>query len=387
VTVWKRPRSVDDCHNILDLRELARLRLPSPLFHFVDGAAETEVTAERNTSAFDEERLIPRYLVDVTSVRTSTRVLGQDIEWPVFCSPTGGSRFFHSDGELAVARAAANAGTFYSLSINSTYRLEEVAAACRGPKLFQLYIFRDRDITQEMMERCKKAGYEALCLAVDVPVVGKRERDLRTGFGIPIKPSMRLLGSFALRPRWLLERMRSEPVSLPNFADRAGSNSLAAQMKYIGEQLDPSVTWKDVREMTDLWGGAFAIKGLMCTDDARRAVDVGATAVIVSNHGGRQLDGAAAPIEVLPEIARAVGDQIDVILDGGIRRGVHVLKALARGAKACSIGRPYLFALAAGGEEGVTKALNILRTELIRAMKLSGCVDVKNIDRDLVRRF
>jgi L-lactate dehydrogenase (cytochrome) len=385
--MWKKPTCLDDCHNILDLRELARRRLPGPMFHWLDGAAETETTAERNISAFDDEKLIPRCLVDVASVSTSTRVLGQDIQWPVYCSPTGSSRFFHPDGELAVARAAAAAGTYYGLSVMSSFSLEDVAAASTGPKLFQLYIFKDRDVTREMIERCKRSGYHALCLTVDTAVPGKRERDLRTGLGVPPKLSMNLVAGFARHPGWLLGQWRKGPLSLPNVAARTGSNSVVAHSRFFGEQLDPSVAWKDVREMIDLWGGPFALKGVMSADDARRAVDVGATAVIVSNHGGRQLDGAAAPIEVLPEIAKAVGHQIDVILDGGVRRGVHVLKALARGAKACSIGRPYLFGLSAGGEAGVTKALEILRTELIRAMRLSGCTDVRNIDESIVRRF
>ncbi len=385
--VWKKPRRLSDCHNILDLRELARRRLPSSVFHFLDGGAETEMTARRNTAAFDDQRLLPKCLVDVASVNTSTRILGRDIEWPVFCSPTGGSRIFHADGELAVARAAAKAGTFYGLSINSTCSLEEIAATGRGPKLFQLYIYKDRDITREMIGRCKQAGYDALCLAVDAAVVGKRERDLRTGFGIPLNLSMSLIANFARRPGWLLRRLRNGALSLPNLAERAGSKSLAAQTRYIGQQLDPSVAWKDVRPMIDLWGGPFALKGVLCADDARRAADVGATAVILSNHGGRQLDGAAAPIEVLPEIAKAIGDRIEVILDGGVRRGVHVLKALALGAKACSVGRPYLYGLSAAGEAGVAKALELLRSELIRAMKLSGCTDVRYIDEKLVRRF
>jgi len=383
----KRPKASDYCHNIQDLRERARRRLPNPIFHYLDGGAETETTARRNTSAFDDVKLIPRCLIDVSSVRTSTRIFGQDIEWPVYCSPTGASRFYHADGELAVARAAARAGTFYGLSTVSTYSLEQVAAASNGAKLFQLYIFKDRDMTRDLIERCKRSGYQALCLTVDAAVVGKRERDLRTGFGIPIRNSMSILTSFARHPSWLLGRLRKGPLSLPGLADRVGSRSLVAQTRYISEQLDPSVAWKDVREMIDLWGGPFAIKGLMAVDDARRAVEVGATAVIVSNHGGRQLDGAAAPIEVLPEIAKAVGHQIEVILDGGIRRGVHVFKALARGAKACSIGRPYLYGLGADGEAGVEKALDILRTELIRAMQLSGCTDVGNIDPAIVRAF
>ena len=385
--MWKATTKLDRCHNILDLRALARDRLPGPVFQFLDGAAESEATAERNTSALDEVKLIPRCLVGVASVRTMTRVLGQEIEWPVFCSPTGGSRIFHPEGELAVARAAARAGTFYSLSINSTYSLEKVAAATSGPKLFQLYVFKDRDLTRELIERCKRSGYKAMCLTVDVPVVGKRERDLRTGFGVPIRLSVGMLLSFARRPRWLLGQLRNGPPSMPNLAARAGSDSLVAQTRYIGEQLDPSVAWKDVREMIELWGGPFALKGIMSVDDAHRAVDVGATAVVVSNHGGRQLDGAAASIEVLPGIAKAVGDQIEVILDGGIRRGVHVLKALARGARACSIGRPYLYGLSASGEAGVGKALHILRTELVRAMQLSGCSDVRSVGEHTVRQF
>lgn len=383
--MWKRPRTLEDCHSILDLRERARRRLPAPIFDFMDGGAESETTARRNISAFDDVQLLPRCLVDVTSVKTATRILGQDIEWPVFCSPTGVSRFFHPDGESAVARAAAKAGTLYGQSINSTARLEDVAVASAGPKLFQLYIFKDRSLVRELIGRCRKSGYHALCLAVDVPVVGKRERDLRTGFGMPIKLSAGLIASFARHPEWLLERTGPGRLSLPIVAERCGDR-LVTQTQYIAEQLDPSVTWKDVREIIELWGGPFALKGILCVEDAHRAVEVGASTIIVSNHGGRQLDGAASPIEVLPQIAQAVGDRIEVVLDGGVRRGVHVLKALALGAKACSIGRPYLYGLAAGGEAGVARALNILRSELLRTMQLAGCTDVRYVDATLVRR-
>lgn len=383
----KKIRTLEDCYNILDLRELAKSYLPGPVFHYLDGAAETETTAYRNTAAFDDEKLIPKCLVDVTRAATATRVLGQDIEWPVFCSPTGASRFFHPEGELAVARAAAAAGTLYGLSVASTCSIEDVAAASAGPKMFQLYLFRDREVTRELIERCKKSGYKALCLTVDTAVPGKRERDLRSGMGVPPRLTVNGMAHFALRPRWLLGQARKGAMSLPNIAHRTGSDKLAAHSRFFGEQLDPSVTWKDVRDLIEQWGGPFALKGVMAADDARQAVDVGATAVILSNHGGRQLDGAAAPFEVLPEIAKAVGKQIDVIVDGGIRRGVHVLKALARGATACSIGRPYIFGLSAGGEAGVRKALDLLRTELVRAMKLAGCTDVRNIDEGILRRF
>lgn len=381
------PRSLDDCHSVEDLQELARYRLPAPIFDFLEGGAETEATARGNISAFDNIKLIPRCLVDVASVKTSVRILNQSLEWPVFCAPTGISRFFHPEGELAVARAAAAAGTVYSLSMNGTCSIEEIAAASRGPKMFQLYVFKDRSIVQELIKRCKQSGYDAMCLAVDVPVPGKRERDLRTGFGVPIRLSTSLVASFARHPGWLLKQALRGRISMPIAAECSESNSLVAQTRYIGTQLDPSVQWKDVREIIDLWGGPFALKGVMRADDARRAADVGVTAVILSNHGGRQLDGEASPLEVLPEIAKAVGDRVEVILDGGVRRGVHVLKALALGAKAVSIGRSYLYGLGAGGEKGVAKALHILRTELIRAMQLSGCTDASEVDTSLVRRF
>jgi L-lactate dehydrogenase (cytochrome) len=378
-------KELERCHSIDDVRALARRRLPHPVFDYLDGGAETEYTLRRNTAAFDERQIVPRCLVDVAAVSTATRILGQDIRWPVFCSPTGGSRSYHPEGELAVARAAAQSGTFYSLSTMATHSLEAVMAASQGPKIFQLFIFKDRDITRELIERCKRAGYKALCLTVDAAVRGKRERELRSGMGVPMKLTWAAMASFAMRPGWLLRQACKGPITLPVIAERTGTDSLAVNTRFISEQLDPSVSWKDVRWMIEQWGGPFAIKGIMAPDSARRAADVGASAVIVSNHGGRQLDGVAAPIDVLPQIAQAVSDRLEVILDGGVRRGVHVLKALALGAKACSVGRPYLYGLAAAGEEGVLKALNILHTEFIRAMQLSGCTDARSIDPAIVR--
>jgi len=383
----KSPKSLADCINIADVRQVARRRLPTPIFDYLEGGAEDESTARRNTTAFEHERLIPRYLVDVAAVSTSVRILGQDLAWPVMCSPAGAQRFYHADGELAAARAAARAGTLYGLATFSTYSLEEVAAASAGPKMFQVFVFKDRGVTRELIARCKQAGYKALCLTIDVPVRGKRERELRSGMGIPMKFTPWSLASFAFRPNWLLGLARKGMFSMPTFNVLAGSSNLVAQTKYFGEQLSPAITWKHVGEFIELWGGPFAIKGILSADDARAAAEVGATAVMISNHGGRQLDGAASPIEVLPEIADAVGDKVEVILDGGVRRGAHVLKALALGAKACSVGRPYLYGLGAGGEMGATKALEILRTELVRAMQLSGCTDVNRIDRKLARHI
>jgi len=378
-------RSLADCHNILDLRERARHCLPSPVFHMMDGGAESELTARRNSLAFDDIALAPRCLVDVSKVKTATRVLGQDLEWPLLCAPTGASRLFHPDGELAVARAAAKAGILYSLSTASTYSLEEVVAATSGPKMFQLYVHKNRDLTRSLIERSKRAGYAALCLTVDVPAMGNRERSLRAGFNMPPVWTLRTALSYARRPAWVLAQMRQGSITLANLVDPSDGGG-PSQSTSLTDQIDAALTWKDVREIADLWGGPLALKGVMSAEDARRAADAGVSAVIVSNHGGRQLDGAAAAVEALPKIARAVGDRIEVILDGGVRRGVHVLKALALGAKACSIGRPYLYGLSAGGEAGVVKALSILRTELTLAMQLSGCADVESIGSNLIWR-
>jgi L-lactate dehydrogenase (cytochrome) len=378
---------LDDCYSILDLRDRARRRIPAPMFHLLDGAAETEVTARRNTAAFDAEVLIPRCVVDVGSIHTSIRVLGQNIEWPLFCSPTGVSRLFHPEGELAIARAVAAAGTLYGLSMGSSYSLERIAGASDGAKMFQLCLFKNRDITWDLIRRCRESGYVALCLTVDVATVGKRERDFRSGFNRLPKQSWRSFMSFAQHPAWVLGQLCKGKFRAANFTDEAGNDRYGVPASNIIQEVDPAITWRDVRELAERWQGPLAIKGVMSADDARHAADAGVTAVIVSNHGGRQLDGAAAPIEVLPDIVRAVGDRVEVILDGGIRRGVHVLKALALGAKASTIGRPYLYGLGAGGEAGVTKALDILRTELVRAVRLAGCPDLASIDEGLLRRF
>jgi L-lactate dehydrogenase (cytochrome) len=377
--------TLERCLSIDDLRQSARLMLPRPIFDYMDGAAETESTARRNTSQFDATPIIPKCLVDVATVRTSTRVLGVDLDWPMICAPTGASRFYHPDGELAVARAASKAGIIYSVSTMSTHSLEAIAAASAGPKMFQLYIFKDRGVTRALIERCKAAGYDALCLTVDAAVRGKRERELRSGMGVPLALRPEGFASFALHPHWMLGQIQKGAWSMPNFAEWTGSNDITTHTRFVGAQLDPSVSWDDVGELIKAWGKPFAVKGVMSVEDARRAADLGVSTIIISNHGGRQLDGAAATIEVLPDIAAAVGDRVDIIVDGGIRRGVHVLKALALGAKACAVGRAYLYGLAAGGEAGVARALDILRTEFTTAMQLSGCVDAARIPNDVVR--
>jgi L-lactate dehydrogenase (cytochrome) len=361
--------------------------LPRPIFDYMDGAAETESTARRNRDQFDAAPIIPKCLVDVATVKTCTPVLGVNLEWPLICAPTGASRFYHPDGELAVARAAAKAGIMYCASTMSTHSLEAIVAASAGPKMFQLYIFKDRGVTRALIERAKAAGYDALCLTVDAAVRGKRERELRSGMGVPLALRPEGFASFALHPRWLVGQAQKGAWSMPNFVEATGSNDIVDHTRFVGGQLDASVSWNDVGALMEAWGKPFAIKGVMSVEDARRAADLGVSAIIISNHGGRQLDGAAATIEVLSETAAAVGDRVDIIVDGGIRRGVHILKALALGAKACAVGRPYLYGLAAGGEAGVARALEILRTEFTTGMKLAGCVDARTVSADVVRQF
>lgn len=351
----------------------------------MDGAAEDEISAARNVAAFDDIRLVPRVLVDAASATMTTRLLGQTLAAPILCSPTGASRFYHPGGELAVARAAAAAGLMYGLSTMATTDLAEVAAASDGPKMFQLYMFRDRGLTREMIARCRQAGFDALCLTVDASVRGKRERELRSGMSLPLRLSARSVAAMAAHPQWLFGQARRGRPIMANLPLRAG-DGIVAQTRFVGAQLDPSVTWDDVGEIVDLWGGPFALKGVMAPADAQRAAEAGVHAVILSNHGGRQLDGAAAPIEILPAVAQRVGGRIEIVVDGGIRRGSHILKALALGATACSIGRPYLYGLAAGGEAGVARALDILRDELTRAMQLSGCTSTRAVSPDLIRR-
>jgi len=376
------------CHNIADLRRLARWRVPAPMFHYMDGAADDEVTMGRNQSAFDDLELLPRNLIDISKIDTSTTVLGQRIEFPLVLAPTGMSRLFHWEGELAVARAAARAGTIYSLSTVGTHSVEEVAAVNPGPKWFQIYVFKDRGLVTEFIDRCRAQQYHALCLTIDLPLTGNRERDLRTGMTVPPKLSVKSWLDFALRPLWSFAHITSDPFTLANVAHRvpaARPGDVNTLQAYIGEQFDRTVTWDDAALMVQQWNGPFAVKGILTVDDAKRAVDIGATCIIVSNHGGRQLDHVPAPIDVLPEIVAAVGDRAEVILDGGVRRGTDVLKAIALGAKACMTGRCYLFGLGAGGEPGVDRALHLLKSEINRDMALLGTRNVDEIGLQHVR--
>ena len=372
---------LDKALNIEDLRKMAQKTLPAPLFNYIDGGSDDESNVCGNTHAFDTAKLIPEYLVDVAKIDLSIRVLGRDISMPLFLAPTGMSRLFHHDGETAASKAAAAAGTYYSLSTVGATTIEDVAAACDGPKCFQLYVMKDRSLTREFIQRCKDANFDSLVLTVDIPVAGNRERELRYGFTMPPKLNLAGIIGFAAKPTWVYRALTHPRPKLANVAHRIpeGSSKSTSLMEYIAKQFDPSVTWNDMEFMLSEWGGPFAIKGILSPADARKAVDVGVSAIIVSNHGGRQLDGALSAFEALGPIVDEVGGECEIICDGGIRRGTHVLKALARGATACSMGRPYLYGLAAGGQAGVAKVLELLRTEIERDMSLLGCRNIGEI--------
>ena len=380
-------RRLKNCHNVEDLRLLAKQRLPGPIFHYIDGAADDEVTYRRNTSAFDDCDLVPNVLAGVENIDMSVTVMGQKLAMPVFCSPTALQRLFHHDGERAVARAAEKFGTMFGVSALGTVALKEIGDMISTPKLFQFYFHKDRGLNDAMVERAQEAGFNALALTVDTITGGNRERDLYTGFTSPPRLSLRSLMSFAVHPRWALNYFFREAFELAELKDfvQQGSNVAVSIGDYFAEMLDQSMNWADAETLRAKWNGPFCLKGVMSVADAQKAVDIGADAIMVSNHGGRQLDGSRSPFDQISEISDAVGDKIDVILDGGVRRGTHVLKAIAAGAKACSGGRMYLYSLAAAGQPGVEKALLNLRTEIERDMKLLGVTNIAQIDRTMLR--
>ena len=375
-------------HSIADLRRLAKRRLPRAVFDYADGAAEDEVTARRNEAAFEDYELLPRVLRDVSSVDLSTTVLGTPVSMPVMLAPTGMTRLFHHDGETAAARAAHRAGVVYTLSSLSTVSIEDLAAASDGPRWFQIYVWKDRGLVREFFDRCRAAGYDALMLTVDMPVLGQRERDLRNGMTIP--PSLTLGSALdaALHPSWWWNFLTKPRIGFANVAGKgdAGRGDLTALWTYINTQFDPSVTWRDLEWMIGEWNGAFAVKGVLDAEDAARAASLGARGIVVSNHGGRQLDHSPASLDALPAVVEAVAGRAEVILDGGVRRGTDVAKALALGARACAIGRAYLYGIGAGGEQGVDRALELLRAELRRALALLGCASVGALGAEHVRR-
>ena len=375
--------NINNCHNVKDFRNLAKKRLPSPIFHYIDGAADDEITYKRNTDAYEQCDLIPNVLSGVDKVDMSTTVMGQKLDMPLYCAPTALQRLFHYEGEIGVAKAAEKFGTMFGISSLGTASIEEISNLVKTPKLFQLYVHKDKGLNKALIERCKESNFEAMAVTVDTAVGGNRERDLYTGFTIPMKLKLNSVASFMLHPKWAIDYFTKPKWELSNLKDHIseGTTVMTTIGDYFTKMLDNSLSWKDVENINKEWGRQFAIKGVMSVDDAKKAVDVGASAIMVSNHGGRQLDGSRSPFDQLAEIVDAVGDKIDVICEGGIRRGTHVLKALSLGAKACSGGRMYLYALAAGGQKGVEKSLSNLRNEIERDMKLMGVSNIKELTR------
>jgi len=375
-----------NCYRTADFRRLAKQRLPSPIFHYIDGGADDEVTLRRNTDAFDSWDLVPNVLAGVSDVDLSTTVLGRKLDLPLFFSPTAMQRLFHHDGERALARVAEKFGTMFGVSTIGTRSIEELGAMTAAPKLFQIYVHNDPALTSDLIARCKEAHFDALALTVDTIVAGNRERDYITGMTTPPRLTPKSLVSFALHPEWTFNYLLRERFDLPNVSRyvKAGSSIASSIVDYIDSQMKRSIDWDDVARMIEEWGGPFAIKGVMSVRDAQRAVDVGASAIMISNHGGRQLDGSRAPFDQLQAIADAVGGEIEIIVDGGVRRGTHVVKALAMGATACSGGRMYLYALAGAGTAGVERALRLLRDEIRRDMMLMGCRSVAELDRSML---
>ncbi len=379
-------RRLAGCHNIDDLRRAAKRRLPYPIFDFIDGGAEDERTLRRNRDGFERYLLAPRVLRDVSEVDTATTVLGARIALPVIVAPTGMPALFHHSGEDALAPAAARYGTIFTTSNMASRTIEEVAALGDGPKWFQLYVWKDRAMIEDFVARSQIAGYDALCVTVDVPKTGNRERDLHNRLTFPLRPTLGGLIDILRKPRWLWD-LKTKRSPLPaNLTGHVTRTNLSELSRFSESQMTQVLTWELAAWLREIWPGKLLIKGALRADDAKRAVETGFDGIIVSNHGGRQLDQAPAAIEVLAEIVAAVDGKAEVILDGGPRRGTDVLKALALGAKACMTGRPFLYGLAAGGRAGVERAFEIFATEIRRDMMLAGCPNIESIDADLLRR-
>lgn len=376
---------IHDCHNFYDFRRLAKKKLPSPIFNYIDGAADDELTYRRNSSSFDECDLVPSVLAGVEEVDTSVTVMGQKLDVPFYCSPTALQRLFHHSGERAVAAASEKYGTMFGVSSLGTVGLREVRKH-KNPQVYQFYFHKDRGLNRSMMEDAKNSGVDVMMLTVDSVTGGNRERDLKTGFSIPFKLNYTGIWQFIVKPSWALEYLTHEKFKLPQLDNHLDMrNTVVSISQYFTEMLDPALNWQDVEEMVKYWGGEFCLKGVMSASDARKAVDIGCTGIVISNHGGRQLDGSRSPFDQLEEIVSAVGDKIDILMDSGVRRGTHVLKALSLGAKAVGIGRYYLFPLAAAGQIGVERALELMRAEIVRNMRLMGCRSINDLNPSNLR--
>ncbi len=380
-------RRLSRAANVEDLRRIARRRLPGGVFDYIDGAAEDERTLRRNSEAFGRLAFRPRVLRDVSDIDTTTTLFGQQLPLPLVLSPTGFTRIADPQGELAVARAAERAGLPYTLSTLATRSIEEVRAASGGDLWFQVYVWRDRGLTEDMLQRAAAAGYSTIVITVDTAVLGRRERDVRRGFTLPPKIGLDTIVSGALKPAWTQAFLRSEPIRFANVSGSGtddGTNTAVNLSQYINRQFEPSLSWSDVDWFRARWSGRVVLKGIQCVADARLAVETGVDGIALSNHGGRPLDDAPAPIELVAPVADAVGGRTAIICDGGVRRGSDIVKALALGADACAIGRAYLYGLGAAGERGVDHVVAFLAEGMRRTMALTGTRAVKELDRELV---
>ena len=382
-TLRKQSKAAD----VDDLRTMAKKRMPAGCFDYIDGAAQDEVTAVNNVSSFKNYFFRPRVLRDVAAISTTTTLLGGQIPFPVMIAPTGFDRIAHSQGELAVARAAQRAGIPYSLSTMGTRSIEEVAEVNDGRKWFQVYVWRDKPLLQEMLDRAAASGYEGIMITVDTAVLGRRERDVRRGFSLPPKVGLETIIDGIRHPRWTSDFLRAEPIQFANVkgSSAVGDGSTPVTLSdYINSQFDPALSWSDIEWFRDNWPGMIMIKGVQTVEDAEIAADMKLDGVILSNHGGRQLDYAPSPIDLVAPVADAVGDRTAVICDGGVRRGSDIVKAVAMGADACMIGRAYFYALGAAGERGVDWVLEFLRAGVEHTMALSGVGSIDDLNRDLI---
>lgn len=372
--------------SVADLRAIANRRLPGGVFDYIDGGADDELTMRSNSEAYRRVSFRPRILRDVSEVDTSSTLLGKALTFPLVLAPTGFTRIADPAGELAVARAAQRAGIPYSLSTLGTRSIEEVAAVSSGRLWFQVYVWKDRGLVADMVQRAADSGYEALCLTVDTAVFGKRERDVRRGFTLPPKIGLSTIFDGIIHPAWTWQFLNSEPIVFANVAGHSvgEGGETVSLAEFVAEQFDPGLSWSDIEWLRARWGGPIVIKGIQTVEDAVVAADEGLDAIALSNHGGRQLDTAPATLDLLPSVADAVGGRIEVICDGGVRRGSDIVKALALGATACMAGRAYLYGLGAAGEPGVDHVLDLLASDMRRTMALIGCRSVKELDREYV---
>ena len=375
--------------SVADLRKQAKRRLPAGVFDYIDGGAEDELTLARNSGGYSRFEFKPRILRDVSKIDTGTTLLGKPIPIPLVFAPTGFTRIADPQGELAVARAAARAGIPYGLSTMGTRSIEEVAAVSDGPKWFQVYTWRDRGMVRDLLERSAAAGFEAIQLTVDTAVLGRRERDVRRGYTLPPKVGLSTIIDGMIHPAWTIDFLRNEPITFASVAanNTAGDGSSAITLsQYINSQFDPALSWAEIDWLRSVWDGPIVVKGIQTVADAELAVEHGVDAIALSNHGGRQLDGAPSVIDLVEPVAQRVGGQIDIIADGGARRGSDIVKAVALGATAVMAGRPYLYALGAAGERGVDHLIDMFVEGMERTMALTGCQQISDITRELVRR-